>query len=249
MFRRLRWAVIPALLVAWAGTSADAALMTGPVTDAEGDFRVDDGTPNGYLGPNNPALDVLSAHVIFNPSQDTLTITATMAGPISSLVGPNNTNLGSFSWGINHGYGNLNFQSIELPDVLFDSVLALNPNGTGIYRGTAAPDGSVTVDGNTITAVLPVAFLAPPPEPANAIGPLLPVAQWSYNLWPRSSFLPDLVTSIPFGNAQIADFAPDNVDFLAAVVPEPSSLVTASLSMTAGLGFWWRRKRAARATG
>jgi hypothetical protein len=154
-----------------------------------------------------------------------------MAGPISGLVDPNtNANLGSFSWGINHGYGNNNFASIGLPNVLFDAVLTLNPNGTGNYRGVAAPAGSVVASGNTLTAVLPILFLAPPPQPANAIGPLLPVEQWTYNLWPRSSFTTD-GTPLPFGNAQIADFAPDTVDFAATVIPEPSSAVLLAIGL------------------
>jgi hypothetical protein len=240
--RRLLGAVLPAFLLTWAGSAADASLATGPVTDAAGDFRVDDGTPNGYLGPNNPALDVLTANVIYDPVAATLTFTAKMAGPIATLVGPGNTNLGTFSWGINHGFGNLNFASIGLPGVLFDAVLAVNPNGTAAYRGNAAPAGSVTVTGDTITAMLPLAFLAPPPKPGNAIGDLLPVQQWSYNLWPRSTVEVDLVTPIPFGNAQIADFAPDDVDFLAQVVPEPASVVSASLGILAGAGVCWRRR-------
>jgi len=224
--------------------SAKADLLTGPITDPAGDFRVNDGTANGYLGPNNPALDVVSADVAYDAVQGTLTIRQTMAGPISGLVGTGNTNLGSYSWGINHGYGNNNFVSINLPNVLFDAVLTLNPNGTGTYRGNATSAGSVIVSGNTLTAVLTVGFLAPPPPPANAIGPLLPVEQWSYNLWPRSSFRPDLVTAIPFGNAQIADFAPDAVDFLARDVPEPPSALMTTLGIAlVSVGVWWKSRR------
>jgi hypothetical protein len=83
----------------------------------------------------------------------------------------------------------------------------------------------VTVSGDTLTAVLPVSFLAPPPPPANAPGQLLPVTQWQFNLWPRSS----ITTSgapLGFGDAQIADFAPDATDFVVTqAVPEPTSLV------------------------
>jgi hypothetical protein len=113
---------------------------------------------------------------------------------------------------------------------LFDAVLTLNPDGTGSYRGSAAPAGSVLASGNTLTAVLPISFLGPPPQPANAIEPLLPVTDWTYNLWPRSSFRTD-GTPLPFGNAQIADFAPDTNDFLATAVPEPSSAVLLSIGL------------------
>jgi len=117
-----------------------------------------------------------------------------------------------------------------LPNVLFDAVLTLNPNGTGTYRGSATPTGSVVASGNTLTAVLPITFLGPPPQPANAIGPLLPVTEWTYNLWPRSSIRTD-GTPLGFGNAQIADFAPDTDDFAASVVPEPSSAILLSIGL------------------
>ena len=184
-FRRL---TLLALLIG-TGLSANTGLQAGMILDAANDFRkFDPNVPGSYAGPPNPALDVLSADVILDLSKNTLTFTSTMAGPISGLINPNTgANLGSFSWGINHGYGNLNFNQLGLPNVLFDAVLSLNPNGTGAYRGAQAPAGSVTVSGNTLTAVLPLSFLAPPPQPANAQGPLLPASGWSYNLWPRSS--------------------------------------------------------------
>src|SRR4029450_1217616 len=149
------------------------------------------------------------------------------------------------SSGINPGYGNLNFADIGLPNVLFDAVLTLNPNGTGTYRGSAAPAGSVVASDNTLTATLPVSFLGPPPQPANAIGPLLPVEDWTYNLWPRSSIRTD-GTALGFGNAQIADFAPDTQDFAATVVPEPPSAVLLAIGLlVAGLGGLHRVKAAA----
>jgi len=214
------------LLLFGCGFLATTEVQAGPITDAANDFRsFDPNNPNSYAGPNNPGLDVLTANVILNLDLQTLTITSTMAGPIAGLVDPNTgANLGSFSWGINHGYGNNNFADIGLPNVLFDAVLTLNPNATGTYRGSATPAGSVIASGNTLTAILPITFLGPPPQPANAIGPLLPVTEWTYNLWPRSSIRTD-GTALGFGNAQIADFAPDTDDFAASVVPEPSSAV------------------------
>jgi len=70
---------------------------------------------------------------------------------------------------------------------------------------------------------VPISFVAPPPPPANAQGPLLPIDQWSYNLWPRSTIHVD-GTPLGFGNAQIADFAPDTITFAAQIVPEPPSM-------------------------
>jgi hypothetical protein len=174
----------PVLIVIGSILLANTVVHAGPILDPANDFRTfDPSDPNSYAGPNNPGLDVLSANVILDLSLQTLTITSTMAGPISGLIDPTTgALLGSFSWGINHGYGNNNFAAIGLPNVLFDAVLTLNPNGTGSYRGSATPAGAVTASGNTLTAVLPVSFLAPPPPPANAQGPLLPVTEWTYNL-------------------------------------------------------------------
>jgi hypothetical protein len=161
-----------------------------------------------------------------------------MAGPISGLINPTTgANLGSFSWGINHGYSNNSFAELGLSNVLFDAVLAVNPNGTASYRGTQAPAGSVTASGNTLTAVLPISLLAPPPPPSNARGPLLPVDQWSFNLWPRSSVRPD-GTALGFGDAQIADFAPDANDFRPQVIPEPSVASLLGAGALAAIG--WR---------
>jgi hypothetical protein len=220
------------LIVFAAGLLANTTAQAGPITDPANDFRAfDAGNPNSYAGPNNPGLDVLSANVILDLNLQILTFTSTMAGPISGLVDPNTgANLGSFSWGINHGYGNNNFADIGLPNVLFDAVLTLNPNGTGTYRGSTAPAGSVVASGNILTGVLPISFLGPPPQPANPIGPLLPVTGWTYNLWPRSSIRTD-GTPLGFGNAQIADFAPDTEDFAATSVPEPSSALLLGIGL------------------
>lgn len=171
--------------------------------------------------------------MILDSVTQTLTFTSTMGGPLSSLVDPvTNANLGTMAWGINHGYGNNNFASIGLPGVVFDAVLSLNPNGTGTYRGSATPAGAISVSGNTLTAVLPIAFLAPPPPPANAQGPLLAVELWAYNLWPRSNIRSD-GTPLGFGNAQIADFAPDGTTFQATAVPEPSTMLLLASGLAA----------------
>src|SRR3954454_23508706 len=109
-------------LILGAGLTANTALRAGSVLDPANDFRqFDPNVPGSYAGPPNPGLDVLSANVILDLSQNTLTFTSTMAGPISGLINPNTgANIGSFSWGINHGFGNLNFAEIGLPNVLFD---------------------------------------------------------------------------------------------------------------------------------
>jgi PEP-CTERM motif len=218
--------VARATLVAGAVLAACPNLLASPIIDPALDLRTfDPNNPASYAGPANLALDVLSAEVILDGINQTLTFTSTMNGPLSSLINPvTGANEGLMAWGINHGYGNLNFSQLGLPGIVFDAVLSLNANGTGTYRGAATPAGAITISGNTLTAVLPISFLAPPPQPGNAQGPLLPVELWAYNLWPRSTIRAD-GTPLGFGDSQIADFAPDATTFRATITPEPSSIV------------------------
>lgn len=209
-------------LVLGTSTHYAAVARAGGIIDPTGDFMA------SYAGPKNPALDIVSANAIYDPVLGTITLTSTSAGPISGLQGTTNPNLGNFVWGINHGAAtNAPFTSIGVPGVIFDAAVTLFPNGTATYRGNAAPAGSVTVSGNTITGVFSVAFLASP-TPATA----KPVEQWTYNIWPRGLFQSDGGPAVPAGNGQISDFAPNNEMFLAQVAaPEPSSLVLAGLGL------------------
>ena len=97
--------------------------------------------------------------------------------------------------------------------VVFDSVVVLNPDGTGMVVlilpnqvVTPLPAGSVTVSGNTITGVFDISLL-----PSNGTT----AANYGYNLWPRSGF-------DPTDNRQISDFAPD-ASTVTATIPEPGA--------------------------
>jgi hypothetical protein len=81
------------------------------------------------------------------------------------------------------------------------------------------------LSGNTITATVSGSLL-PSTGFANKL-------DYTWNLWPRDSAFA--------GFTAISDFAPDNANFTATPVPEPS---TAALSML-GLGglLAWRRRR------
>jgi hypothetical protein len=194
-----------------------AALMTGKaqatvITDAAGDFL-----PT-YTGPRNGDLDVLSITVTTDGAA--FTITALMAGAIGTTTG------GRYIWGVNRGRGTPGFAAIGLNNVLFDTVIALNNDGTGSVNllsgspATALAAGSVTISGNTISAIIPYSLL-----PTNG----LVFANYGFNLWPRAPGA---------GNAFLSDFAPDNATIS---TPEPAAIALMGLAF-AGLGLARRRK-------
>lgn len=187
------------------------------ITDPAGDFLAT------FTGPQNPDVDAIAADVVLNTLTNELTFTATLDGAIGATPGA------LYVWGLNRGQGTARFGALA-PGVLFDGVLLLRPDGTGVFNdfiGGAPVDlaaGSVIIDGPTITAVVPTSVFTPR-------GFLLP--DFLYNLWPRVGL---------GANDQIADFAPDNASFLARTVPEPSALALAGLG-AAALGWYGRRRR------
>src|SRR5712692_7710281 len=115
------------------------------VNDPAGDFL-----PT-YAGPHNGDLDVVRTRV--------------------SLIGTNfifsarlNANIGTtpqafYIWGVDRGRGFVTFASLGLPNIVYDSVVRINNNGTGSVVllssiappvVTALPPGSITISGNTL---------------------------------------------------------------------------------------------------
>jgi hypothetical protein len=185
------------------------------ITDRPGDFLAT------FAGSSaSTDLDVLSASVFYNAGTDVFTLTATMSGAVGS------TATGLYVWGVNRGAGTAGFAANGITGVRFDRVILLRPDGTGTVAGAGAlPGGSVMLSGNTITATVSGSLL-PSTGFANKL-------DYTWNLWPRDSAFA--------GFTAISDFAPDNANFTATPVPEPS---TAALSML-GLGglLAWRRRR------
>lgn len=204
---RLRTAVRP---LAWGACAA--MMMAGPahaldsITDRIGDFL-----PSFAGSISSGDLDVIAATVTYDPGSNLFTFSSTQNGAVGSTPG------GFYVWGVNRGAGTAGFGAQGLTGVLFDRVVLLRPDGTGSIGGTALPPGSVTVSGNVITGVVSGALL-----PSTGFAP----ANYTFNVWPRDGAFS--------GFAAISDFAPDNANFTATVVPEPASLLLMGLGV-AGL--------------
>lgn len=204
-----------ALAVVALPTSFAQAAITDPTNDFLGT----------YTGPHNPDLDVVSVNGLYDAT--TVTLTGVMAGPIGT------TPTGLYVWGVDRGAGTARFVG-GTPStgagVLFDTVIVLNQNLTGsvtrLIEGTnsALAPGAVSIFGNTITVVVPLAFL-----PTQGFA----VPDYGYNLWPRSGA----------GTAAvISDFAPDASTFKAAAAPEPGTWAMLIVGFGA-LGLAMRRQR------
>jgi hypothetical protein len=180
-------------------------------------------------------LDVLNATVLYDSTSDSYLLSATLNGT------PGTTPAGLYVWGVNTGAGTANpgFIANGVNGVRFNEVVLVQPNGTGTVVDTGGggaggnlPGGSITISGNTISAVVSGSLM--PSTGFNKI-------DYTWNLWPRD---------VSFGTladfSQIADFAPDNANFTTTprIVPEPETYAL----LLAGLGIaaWSVRRRASR---
>jgi hypothetical protein len=174
--------------------------FAGTITDPANDFL-----PT-FTGTHDPSLDVLS-------------FSATFDGTVFHLSGVENGPIAAFPtgllvFGFNRGVGASNFASIGHGGVTFDSVVTLSH--AGVIGGNALNLASITASiiGASFTLNVPLTSVP-------ALAGALP-SQYGINLWPRDTS--------QTGNAQIADFAPDNSDLIVGV-PEPlsASLLAAGL--------------------
>jgi len=194
-----------------AGVSPSTAYAT-PTTDAANDFI---GT---YAGPTAGDVDVLSTNVTLLGSGDYF-FTATLNGAVGTTAGA------FYVWGVDRGRGasTSSFAAIGLPNVIFDTVVILRPDGTGSVNrlggggSSTLSAGAITILGNTISGTVPGSFL-----PSNGFVP----SSYTYNLWPRVG---------AGNNNQISDFAPNASNAAVTTVPEASS---AALALVGAVPFF-----------
>jgi hypothetical protein len=171
------------------------------IPDPVGDFLP------GYTGLHDPGLDVTAHRVLVTPKR--VIFCGKMAGPIA----PTQDIGGLYIIGVDRGLGTPRFRgrTPEIgPNVLWDSVVRINPDGTGLFNniiaGVVTPldPADITIDGNEFSVSVPLSAMLPsatrPPE------------QWTYNLWPRNS-------AVIGNNAAVPDLAPDDGNSPVRMVP------------------------------
>ncbi|HUE73799.1 MAG TPA: hypothetical protein VMP01_23165 [Pirellulaceae bacterium] len=186
--------------VASATLLAMGLLVAGPLGSARADEIPDpvgDFLPT-YTGPHDPGLDVLAHEVLLQG--DRVIFLGRMAGPIA----PTQDIGGLYLFGLDRGRGTPRFLGGTPqigPNVVWDSVLRINPNGTGAFAnqvaGIVTPlnPADISIDGNEFTASVPLSLLLP--------AATLPPEEWTYNLWPRNGV-------IIGQNQHVSDLAPDD---------------------------------------
>ena len=170
------------------------------IPDPVGDFL------STYTGPHDPGLDVVAHQVTI--VGDHLVFFSRMDGPIA----PTQAIGGVYLIGLDRGPGTPRFRSgtpVIGPNVLFDSVLRINPNGTGqfnnIVAGTVTPlnPADIIIDGDEFIAAVPLSVLSP--------AATRPPCEWTYNVWPRNGV---------GQNVQVSDLAPDDGNSPVQSIPE-----------------------------
>jgi hypothetical protein len=164
------------------------------ISDAVGDFL-----PT-YTGPQDPGLDVTAHEVVYLADQGRLVFFGRMAGPIA----PTQDVGGLYIIGVDRGSGTPRFLTGKPPigpHVLWDSVVRINPDGTGLFNniiaGVVTPlgPGDITISGNEFTVSVPLSVMLP--------AATRPPSEWTYNLWPRNS-------AVIGQTVAVSDLAPDD---------------------------------------
>ncbi len=130
--------------------------------------------------------------------EDRLIFYGRMDGPIASAPG-------LYLIGVDRGSGTPRFLNspnappIIGPNVLWDAIVRINPNGTGNFNNiiananTPLNPADIHIDGNEFTASVPLSLMQP--------AATKPPREWTYNLWPRDAI---------GNNVHVSDLAPDD---------------------------------------
>lgn len=194
MLRLLVGAVRPLLLVATGLflTAWASRVAADEIADPVGDIL-----PT-YTGPYAPGMDVVAHQVTL--AGDRVIFYGRMDGPIA----PTQAFGGLYLFGIDRGLGTPRFLGpaappVIGPNVVWDSILRINPDGTGLFNNVVAgivtplDRADIVINDNEFVASVPLSLLSP--------AATRPPCEWTYNLWPRNGI---------GRNVQVSDLAPDD---------------------------------------
>jgi hypothetical protein len=179
-------------------------------------------------GPFTSDINIVSAGAEFDGAN--FTFEANVAGSIGTNPGA------AYVFGVNTGTNLAAFAPFMVGEsnVMFDTAVILLGNGTGFVFdvltnsvSAALPNGSVTVNGDRIDAVVPDSLIP-------SLGGFSP-GQYQVDLWTR-------VGLNGADKTQLADFAPNNMD-VPFETPEPASLTLFGVGL-AGVAVLARRRKA-----
>ena len=215
-------------LAAMGAALAAATSASATVVDPADDLLA------SYTGPVSGDVDILSGDVAFDGTS--FLLSATLASDIDAVPGQ------LYAWGIDRGAGTPRIDLLRdpdiAPDIAFDAVLVMLPNGVltvvtipvaGAPTFTTLIGGTV-VDGDTLSANIPLSLLS-----STGFAP----EDYTFGFWSRIRVDP----TVDGTNNEIADFLGSG-SINARVVPEPATWLTMLLGFGV-VGTAMRRARKA----
>lgn len=190
---------------------ATAASASATVVDPAGDLLA------SYTGPADADIDIRSGDVAFDGTS--FLFTATVASAIDATSGQ------LYAWGINRGSGTARIDLLRDPDIapniLFDAVLVMLPNGllsVVTVPSAGAPTvtnfaAGTTITGDTLSASVPLSLLF-----STGFAP----EDYTFGFWSRIRVNP----TVDGTNNEIADFLQGSGSLNARAVPEPATWLT-----------------------
>lgn len=204
---------LAAIGAAMAAATSASATVVDPVNDLL----------STYTGPGSGDVDIMSGDVAFDGTS--FLLSATLASDIDPIPGQ------LYAWGIDRGAGTPRIDLLRdpdiAPDIVFDAVLVMLPNGVltvvtipvaGAPTFTTVIGGTV-VNGDTLSATIPLSLLF-----STGFAP----EDYTFGFWSRIRVDP----TVDGTNNEIADFLLGSGTINARVVPEPATWLT----MLLGLG-------------